>query len=210
MEYNRTIKTEKTTKIAGTPIKVRIRILALVMCAAVALFMLTGCSQTSSETDTAEDNAADSSLSKIEAFSTETVNGDEISSADLFAGKDVTMINIWATYCGPCINEMPDLEKLNASLPDNAQIVGVLADVSVKNKGNLQDALDIISDTEVTYDSVLANEGMEALLYASDYVPTTVFVDSEGNVIGRMVIGANISEYVAILSELLDGWSYEG
>ena len=45
-------------------------------------------------------------------FVTKDLNGDTFSSVDL-SGHKVNLINVWATFCGPCIREMPDLMCVN-------------------------------------------------------------------------------------------------
>lgn len=47
------------------------------------------------------------------AFETTDLDGNPVNSAQLFSQNKITMINIWATTCGPCIEEMPELEKMN-------------------------------------------------------------------------------------------------
>ena len=82
--------------------------------------------------------AQDQKEARFPSFSTENLKGD-IVTEQVFAGKSVTMINIWGTYCGPCINEMPALQELNSQLPDSAQILGIIVDVtncSVRKRQN--------------------------------------------------------------------------
>ena len=52
----------------------------------------------------------------VPAFTTEDLDGNEVTES-ILKDKDVTMINIWGTFCPPCIEEMPELAKLSASLP---------------------------------------------------------------------------------------------
>ena len=80
----------------------------------------------------------------VPAFTTEDLDGNEVTES-ILKDKDVTMINIWGTFCPPCIEEMPELAKLSASLPENAQIIGILCDVSLNDKSALQDAKSIVS-----------------------------------------------------------------
>ena len=50
------------------------------------------------------------------SFETVDIDGNKVSSADIFSKHKLTMVNIWGTFCGPCIREMPDLEELRARL----------------------------------------------------------------------------------------------
>ncbi len=120
----------------------------------------------------------------------------------IFKGKKLTMVNIWTTFCSPCINEMPDLEKLNAEYADKGfQIIGIIGDVTysggVYNKTVLGYAQDVIEQTGVTYTSLLPSESLNLIKLSEVYsVPETIFVDENGNIVGESYIG----------SRSLDSW----
>ena len=125
------------------------------------------------------------------SFRTVDVNGDPVDSETLFAENKVTMINIWATTCGPCINEMPELEEMNRELRQKGgAVVGLVADVTADNAEYLEEAQDIIKDTGVTYTNLCTWDGCEDVLEAVG-TPTTYFVDSEGKLIGEPILGAH-------------------
>ena len=63
------------------------------------------------------------------AFETVDLNGSVVTS-EIFSGKDLTVINIWGTYCNPCIDEMPDLAEWSTSMPENMQLIGLVSDLS--------------------------------------------------------------------------------
>ena len=153
--------------------------------------------------------AQDQKEARFPSFSTENLSGD-IVTEQVFAGKSVTMINIWGTYCGPCINEMPALQELNSQLPDSAQILGIIVDVSTDDKGNLQTARKIADGAGVTFDNVILNEELAWALSGVQFIPTTVFVDSDGRMVGEVIVGANTCAYINRLESLLDGWNYKG
>jgi thiol-disulfide isomerase/thioredoxin len=52
------------------------------------------------------------------SFETTDLAGNTVRSEDIFGENALTMVNLWGTYCGPCIGEMPDLEELNGRLKD--------------------------------------------------------------------------------------------
>ena len=69
-------------------------------------------------------------------FSMEDVNG-ETYTQEMFADHDLTMINVFTTWCSPCIREIPDLEKLSKEMEDQGvQVVGIVLDVA----GNADEA----------------------------------------------------------------------
>ena len=58
----------------------------------------------------------------------------------ILAGHKLTLINVWATFCGPCLSEMPSLGELNTEYADQGfQIVGIVTDV-VNSDGTLSDS----------------------------------------------------------------------
>lgn len=137
------------------------------------------------------------------SFKTTDIDGNEVDSATLFAQNKVTMINIWATTCGPCINEMPELEELNKEFQQKGgAIIGIIDDVTTDNTTFLEDAKDIVKDTGVTYTNLRAWDGYYDQL-PSVGTPTTYFVDSNGKIIGNPVLGAQLKVYAEKMDEYL-------
>ena len=127
-----------------------------------------------------------SGLTSPNSFAAKTAAG-ETYTADDFSGADVTMINIWSTTCPPCISEMPELAKLEKSLPDNVNLITWCLDGDFNS-----DALEkILGDSD--YDGVTLVSGggdLASLMGQLMYTPTTICVDSKGNIIGDELIGA--------------------
>ncbi len=136
-------------------------------------------------------------------FETTDLDGNPVKSDQLFAQNKVTMINIWATTCGPCIEEMPELEKMNKEFQKKGgAIVGLVVDVPVDNNAYLKEAQAIVKDTGVTYINLRAWDGYEDVL-SSVGTPTTYFVDSQGKLIGEPILGANLNKYKKKMEEYL-------
>lgn len=128
-------------------------------------------------------------------FTATDLNGKQITD-EIFSKNKITMLNIWATFCGPCINEMPDLAKLNkANKSAGVEIVGVVIDITDGN-GNLMPeqkklAESIISKTGANYKHIVpSKEMMGGLLQNIMAVPTTIFVDSNGNQLDSPYLGS--------------------
>jgi len=122
-------------------------------------------------------------------------------SNDIFNAYQLTMINIWGTFCGPCIEEMPDIQRLQEQFKDRqVQVIGIVAD----NK--LQEARQITAAQGATYLNLIPDQSlMDNLISRFDYVPVTVFVDSEGRFLNTIVSGARDYEsYSKIIEGLLD------
>ncbi len=142
-----------------------------------------GENNTDSENDVM--NGTASKLGSLVEFSAETLDGAVFTQEDI-QNKDVTVINFWALTCGPCIAEMPDLAAFEKSLPDNVQVVTVCFD-GAWSKEETQELLEECGFEGVT---LIAFEGdLYDLCRNIQYTPTTVVVDSEGNLIGDSIIG---------------------
>ena len=146
---------------------------------------------------------------KFPEFKTTDTKGNEVTEK-IFADKDITMVNVWGTFCGPCINEMPELQKIYESLPDNANLIGIVADVPEGMKDGVDNANYIEKQTGVKYTNLTLSDSLSSFVKRFYAVPTTIFVDKEGNIIGDLVMGANIDAYVENLQKVLPDWKYEG
>ena len=136
-------------------------------------------------------------------FETTDLDGNPVDSASLFAKNKVTMINIWATTCGPCIQEMPELEAMNEEFREKGgAVVGLVENVPLDNNKYLSDAQTIIKETGVTFTNLRPWEGYDEVL-SSVGTPTTYFVDSQGKLIGEPILGASVSAYREAMEEYL-------
>ncbi len=134
------------------------------------------------------------------------MDGNKVTS-DIFANARLTMVNVWATYCGPCLREMPDLGEL-AGEYDAAdfQLYGIVSDVQEKaEEKKLKKAADLIEETGADYPHLLLNNSLyDALLTEVSVVPTTFFIDEDGVVL-KTVLGANRkTAWKEIIDELLE------
>lgn len=137
------------------------------------------------------------------SFKTTDLDGNAVDSKELFAGNKITMINIWGTYCGPCIDEMPSLEELGKDYADKGVgIVGLVVDVPEGEDDALADAKDILADTGVTFQNLRAWDGYDQQLSIPG-TPTSYFVDSQGKLVGDPVVGSNLAKYRLTLDKLL-------
>ena len=147
----------------------------------------------------AEDIAAGTAFG---SFVSTDLDGNEVTEA-IFAEKDVTILNVWGTYCGPCKEEMPDLAKLSKELPDNAQIVGMVIDVPEGDADMIAMAKEICKDTNVTFTNILMNDSVEKLLNSVEAIPTTFILDSEGKTVCAPIVGADVESYAKAVQEYL-------
>lgn len=116
---------------------------------------------------------------------------------DIFADYDLTMVNLWTTTCGYCIEEMPVLNELREELQDEGKsfnIISVCMDTGntdeIKN-ANFTKAKEIIKKTGVTYPNLIPDSVLlEGRLKGIQAYPESFFVDREGNVVSEPYVGA--------------------
>lgn len=116
----------------------------------------------------------------------------------LFQEK-VTLVNFWASWCGPCRLEQPGLERLWQELEGNGvQFVGI----------SFQDdraaGLAYLDEFDVTYPSVEDREGLLAYRFGVPYLPATVLVDATGEMRYRLVGAQAETTLRKHLTELLE------
>ena len=139
------------------------------------------------------------------SFETTDLAGNPVKSEELFSLYELTMINLWGTFCGPCIQEMPGLETLYQTMKaKNVNVIGVVVDISGPNdKGLIEEAEDIISTTGVKYMNLLPWDGIDAALPASA-IPTTYFVDAQGHIVGGPAVGSrSAAAYEGLIDSVL-------
>lgn len=175
--------------------------LAALLLLPCVMFALSACSSKG-------DSSSDSAL--FAEFTATDTDGNE-QNQDIFSTSDVTMVNIWGTFCAPCIDEMPDLAKLNEEYSDrNFKVVGIVADVAVTEQNpapeELADALEIIELTGANYTHLLASQSLyDIKLKDVTGVPETVFVDKTGAVIGESYLGSKPhDDWAKIIEEKLE------
>lgn len=177
------------------------RIVKCLLIAMMAL-MITACggkeeeaavSENKAVEETTQDTAENQEPVKLfGVFDSQTLDGEEVTE-EIFAEADLTMVNIWGTFCNPCIMEMPDLGELSREYAEKGfQIVGLVSDVMEPGD---ETAMEIVKETKADYRHLIASEDLinNVLRYVSS-VPTTVFVDREGNVVGEVYSGMRDKE----------------
>ncbi|MCQ2241688.1 TlpA disulfide reductase family protein [Treponema sp.] len=134
----------------------------------------------------------------------------EVVTDSVFSKTKVTMINVWGTFCGPCIAEMPDLGILNKEYGEkDFQVVGIVID-ALNRKGTpdakmIETARKIVKQTDADYVHVVPDAKlMNGILRGIYAVPTTIFVDSNGIVIGQVYTGSrSLKDWKKIVDGLL-------
>jgi thiol-disulfide isomerase/thioredoxin len=103
-------------------------------------------------------------------------DGSDVKLSD-FRGKPV-VLNLWASNCTPCVQEMPAIERVHQEVKDRVTIVGV--DTGDPSRA---DAKKLAAKTGVTYDLAIDQDSQLADALEFVVLPTTVFVDASGRVV---------------------------
>ena len=115
------------------------------------------------------------SSSMAPTFTLPSRSGDTVSLGQL-KGK-VVMLNFWASWCGPCRQEMPLLDQMHKRYSAlGFTLVGVNVDE------NSKDAEAWLSKTPVSFPVLFDRESKVSKLYDVNAMPSTVFIDRQGNV----------------------------
>lgn len=142
--------------------------------------------------------------SQMPSFTAKDLNGNIITE-EIFGEKDLTVVNIWGTFCPPCIAEMPELGEWADSMPDNVQIIGLIIDISGDEDTKHHDlAVTITEKAGVEFTNVIANSDFDDVLKWVVGVPTTFFVDQNGAVVGEPIVGADVEGYKAFVEEYVN------
>ena len=142
--------------------------------------------------------------SQMPSFSAKDLDGNTVTE-DIFAEKDLTVVNIWGTFCNPCVAEMPELGEWAASMPDNVQIIGLIVDIAGDEDTKHHDlAVTITEKAGAEFTHIIANEDLDPVMRWVVGVPTTLFVDKEGNLVGEPIVGAYVDRYKTFVEEYLN------
>ena len=130
---------------------------------------------------------------KFPAFEGKDLEGNEVTSEELFSGNAVTVVNFWFTTCNPCVGELAELDGLNQELAQKGgALIGVNAFTLDGDEGAISEAKDILTKKGVTYQNVYFPSDSEAGQFTANIFayPTTYVVDRSGNIVGDPIVGA--------------------
>ena len=134
------------------------------------------------------------SVKDLRKLSTKDINGKDFTSKD-FEKYDLTMVNVFATWCTACVKEIPDLvEVQNEMKSKGVNIVGVVTD-TVDDNGENKEAIEksklIHEKTKASYPFLMPDKtNFNGRLNGIQAMPETFFVDSNGNIVGDTYSGA--------------------
>ena len=123
------------------------------------------------------------------------IDGKEFSGKD-FSDYDLTMVNVFATWCSPCVQEIPDLAEIQKEMKDKGvNIVGVVTD-TVDQTGENREALEkaklIRERSKAEYPFLIPDKSnFNGRLSGIQAFPETFFVDKKGQIVGETYSGSH-------------------
>ena len=168
----------------------------------LALFAViaAGCAKNpADDTDSGEPEVYDN-LSEGDSapdFTAETIGGGEFKLSD--KSDKVVILNFWATWCSPCVGEMPAFQRLYEEYGDT------LAVLAVNCMEDKESADKLASDNGYTFPIAYDEEGDICCKYPSDGIPYTVIIGTDGKVAVTQVGAGDADTMYAHYSELIDG-----
>lgn len=129
-----------------------------------------------------------------------TLDGGSMRLSDL-RGKPV-LLNFWASWCAPCKAEMPAMQRVFTEYQDAG--LTILA-VNATHQDTLAAASAFVAERGLTFPILTDVDGSTGALYQVRALPTTFFIDADGNIVD-MIIGGPMSEALlrAEIQDLLD------
>lgn len=131
------------------------------------------------------------------AFEGKDLDGNTVKSDELFSENAVTVINFWFTTCGPCVNELHDLEELYEELKEEGgTLIGINVFTLGGNKADISQAKEVLEKKGATYPNIYFDSNSEAGKFTNNIFayPTTYVVDRSGTIIGEPIIGSITDE----------------
>lgn len=161
----------------------------IILAATTLLLLASGCqsnnkSHSQNDSTTIEDNEVQE-VRNVEEQNTfnasfKNINGETVSVSDL-KGK-VVIMNFWATWCPPCIAEMPSLQKLHEDLQSEKDIVFMAIEVDQ----NIEKAAKFMAKNKYSLPLYTVDSDLPEELHTNS-IPMTVILAKNGDIVGKQV-----------------------
>lgn len=116
---------------------------------------------------------------------------------------EFTILNFWATWCGPCLREMPMLEEFYQENQDRK--VGLIGFTDYRARGNhdteLQKIKSVVDELNISYPIWVDSTTQVRVAYRADVLPATVLIDKEGKVLDYQIGIDGAEKIMAYVSE---------
>lgn len=150
--------------------------------------------------DTGDGNGANAATTPAPDFTMTDADGATLTLAD-FKGKPV-LLNFWASWCGPCQSEMPDIQT--AWKEHGTDVEFVIVNMTGMNGETEQSAKAFLADAGYTFPCYFDANNSAATAFGVSSIPQTYLINAEGNIIGAYM-GAMDASVLAQGIDMLTG-----
>ncbi|MGL5256367.1 MAG: TlpA family protein disulfide reductase [Proteocatella sp.] len=164
----------------------------------LSIVILSGCQQNSGNDSKDEVSKADfwGEIESVVDFELKDMD-DNLVSNSIFEEKEYTLVNIWGTFCGPCVEEIPILQEIYEE-NKNINVLGIVADGDI----NEVKAFEMLNELGANYTNLITNEDFnEEFLSKSQVLPVSIIVDKQGKILETIVGDRTKDEYLDILKK---------
>lgn len=129
---------------------------------------------------------------KIPEFSMPDISGKNISIMDEIAKNRITIIDFWASWCGPCISEMPNIKSIYRR-HRNLGIIGISLD---SNRNEWQTAIEKLEMNWVQLSDLRGWDNETAHLFNVNSIPYTIVVSQDGTILATGLRGESLKDFI--------------
>ena len=194
------------------------RVLAALTASLLSLSLLAACGGQDSAADVntqpdasqaQTDQPSKSTVTTVGEFTTQDLDGNTVTQ-DIFKEHKLTLVNSMRTWCSPCVQELPELQKLYENMKDKG--VGVISIVTdtlgADNKpdqATVEAAKKMVEKSGATYPFLVPDAGwLNGRLANMETFPESFFVDENGNIVGEPSFGSHdLAEWTSIVETAL-------
>ena len=153
--------------------------------------------------NTLQEKIAEENKGSLGEFTTVDIYGNEVTS-EIFANYDLTLVNLFATWCGPCVSEMPELAQIHKDMREQGvNVVAVVLDTGVV--GQIEE--DVVADAQTLAEASEAEftflvpdaTYLNGYLYNVSAVPESLIVDSEGKILASYVGARDYDAWMEVI-----------